>query len=74
MCFLSLGTVQKKLGWPLFEAHAHAAFRINIYFSMLDTSDDKLGMTIYLLLLALLLVLCTRNSTDGNKLVIFFPV
>ena len=30
-------------GWPLFEAHAQLF--INIYFSMLGTSDEKLGMT-----------------------------
>ena len=41
-----VGGFVKKLyrrGWPLFEAHVQLF--INIYFSMLSKSDEKLGMT-----------------------------
>ena len=37
----------------------------------IEGSYDKIIITIVPLSLALLLILCTCNNTDGNKLVIF---
>ena len=46
--------------------------KVHMIKSFITIAPSYTGKTItHLLLLALLLVLCTRNNTDGNKLVIF---